>query len=112
MSAESLERSLVVLVTAPSPEKAAAMARVIVEEKLAACVNLVAPIRSIYRWEGKVCDEPEALMVIKTREGLFERLRERIVALHDYECPEILALPIERGHEPYLRWIGASTAGD
>ncbi|MGI5861317.1 MAG: divalent-cation tolerance protein CutA [Myxococcales bacterium] len=99
---------LVVLVTAPSADKAVEIGRVLVEERLAACANLVSPIRSIYRWQGKVEDEAEALLLIKTRVDVFERLRERVVGLHEYSCPEIVALPIIRGHEPYLRWLGES----
>lgn len=104
----SPDGNLVVLITAPSADKAAAIARILVEERLAACVNLVPLVRSIYRWEGKVLEEAEALMVVKTRRERFEALRERVLALHEYSCPEIVALPIERGHEAYLRWIGES----
>jgi len=96
---------VVVLVTAPSADKAAALARALVEEKLAACVNVLGGVRSIYRWEGQVQDEPEALLLIKTRGELFERLRARVVALHEYSCPEIIALPIAQGHAPYLAWL-------
>jgi periplasmic divalent cation tolerance protein len=103
--------NLIVFVTAPSAEKAAAMARVLVEERLAACVNIVPAVRSIYRWEGKVFDEAEALMVVKTLRERFEELRARVVSLHEYSCPEVVALPIERGHEPYLRWLGESVRG-
>ena len=84
--------AILVLVTAPTADKAAALARSLVEEGLAACGNVVPGLRSIYRWEGKVHDEPEAL-------------RERIVALHPYECPEVLRLDVTAGHAPYLQWI-------
>ncbi|HCF60784.1 MAG TPA: divalent-cation tolerance protein CutA [Myxococcales bacterium] len=102
------EAPLVVMVTAPSAEKASEIARVLVEERLAACANLVGPIRSIYRWQGKVEDEAEVLLLLKTRVEVFERLRERVVGLHEYSCPEVVALPIVRGHEPYLQWLGES----
>lgn len=98
----------VVLITAPSAEKAAAIGRALVEERLAACVNVVAPIRSIYRWEGEVQDEAEALMVVKTRREAFEPLRQRVLALHEYSCPEILALPVAEGHPDYLAWLAES----
>lgn len=98
----------VILVTAPTADEAARMARVLVEERLAACGNVVPQIRSIYRWEGKVQDEPEALLVLKTRSELFERLRARVVELHPYDCPEVLRLAVDGGHAPYLAWIAQS----
>jgi len=101
--------ALVVLVTAPSPEKAAEIARALVEERLAACGNVVPGLRSIYRWEGKVQDDAEALLVLKTTRGRFEALRDRVLALHPYEVPEVIALPVERGSDPYLAWIAAET---
>jgi periplasmic divalent cation tolerance protein len=100
--------AVVVLVTAPSADKAAELARTLVEEQLAACGNVLPALRSIYRWEGKVHDEPEALLILKTRANLFEALRERIVALHPYQLPEVLRLDVAAGHLPYLEWIGAS----
>jgi periplasmic divalent cation tolerance protein len=92
--------ALVVLVTAPSAEKAAELARTLVEERLAACGNVVPGLRSIYRWEGQVQDEPEALLVLKTTRSRFEALRERVLALHPYEVPEVIALPVEVGSAP------------
>ena len=100
--------AVVVLVTAPSAEKAAELARTLVEEQLAACGNVLPGLRSIYRWEGKVHDEPEALLILKTRAPLFEALRARVVALHPYQVPEVLRLDVAGGHLPYLEWIGAS----
>jgi periplasmic divalent cation tolerance protein len=97
--------AILVLVTAPTVEKAAELARALVEEELAACGNVVPGLRSIYRWEGKVHDEAEALLILKTRAALFEALRQRVVALHPYQCPEVLRLDVEEGHAPYLRWI-------
>ena len=96
---------LVVLMTAPSAEVAASMARDVVEGGLAACVNLVPGVRSIYRWEGRTCDDPEVLCVIKTRADRFAELRARIVALHPYEVAEVIGLPIAEGSTPYLSWI-------
>jgi periplasmic divalent cation tolerance protein len=101
--------ALVVLVTAPTPERAAEIARALVEERLAACGNVVPAIRSIYRWEGKVQDDQEALLVLKTTRDRFEALRERVVALHPYQVPEVLALEVEAGSAPYLAWIAAET---
>jgi periplasmic divalent cation tolerance protein len=104
-----MEDALVVLVTAPSPEQAAELARALVEERLAACGNVVPAIRSIYRWEGKVHDDAEALLVLKTTSGRFEALRERVIALHPYDVPEVLALPVAAGSAPYLAWLAAET---
>jgi periplasmic divalent cation tolerance protein len=97
--------AVLVLVTAPTAEQAASLARTLVEEGLAACGNVVPGVRSIYRWEGRVQDEAEALLVLKSRAPLFEALRERVVALHPYQCPEVLRLDVAAGHAPYLRWI-------
>lgn len=101
--------TILVLVTAPSADKAAELARTLVEEQLAACGNIVPGLRSIYRWEGQVQDEPEALLVLKTRAALFEPLRARVTSLHPYQVPEVLRLDIADGHAPYLDWIRAST---
>jgi periplasmic divalent cation tolerance protein len=101
--------ALVVLVTTPSPDRAAEIARAVVEERLAACGNVVPGLRSIYRWEGKVQDEPEALLVLKTTRARFEALRDRVLALHPYEVPEVIALPVEAGSARYLAWIAAET---
>lgn len=95
----------VVLVTAPDAEKAAALARTLVDEHLIACANLVPAVRSIYRWQGKVCDESEVLLVMKTRATAFEQVRARVQALHPYAVPEILRLDVAAGHEPYLDWV-------
>jgi len=100
---------LVVLVTAGTPEDAASIASALVEERLAACGNIIERIRSIYRWQGKIEDQPEALLVLKTRPELFEALRKRVVELHPYEVPEIIALPLAAGHPPYLDWIDSCT---
>jgi periplasmic divalent cation tolerance protein len=102
--------ALVVLVTTPTAERAAELARALVEERLAACGNVVPGLRSVYRWEGKVQDEPEALLLLKTTRARFEALRARVVALHPYEVPEVVALPVEAGSAPYLAWIAAETA--
>ncbi len=100
--------AMVVLVTAPSAEVAAAVARVLVEEGLAACGSVVPGVRSIYRWKGAVQDDAEALLLLKTERRLLPALRERLPALHPYEVPELLALAVEDGLPAYLEWIGAS----
>ncbi len=101
--------AIVVLVTTPTPERAAEIARALVEERLAACGNVVPGVRSIYRWEGKVQEDAEALLVLKTTRGRFEALRERVLSLHPYDVPEVIALPVEAGSAPYLAWIAAET---
>ena len=102
--------AIVVYVTVPDADEGARIGKALVEASLAACVSVVPGVRSIYRWEGKICDDAEALLVIKTRAGLFERLRARGTELHRYDVPEIVALPIVAGHAPYLDWIDQSTA--
>jgi len=99
---------IVVMVTVPEWE-APGLARTLVEERLVACVNLATGLRSIYWWKGKIQDEPEVLCIMKTRSARFEALRSRVKELHSYEVPEIIALPILAGHEPYLEWITENT---
>jgi periplasmic divalent cation tolerance protein len=98
-------KALIVLSTVGKEEDAAAIARTVVEENLAACVNIVPAVRSLYRWEGAVQDERESLLIIKTTEANGPRLMDRIRALHPYQVPEILAVAVDRGDEPYLRWL-------
>ena len=100
---------LVVLVTVPDAESAARLGRTVVEEKLAACVNVIPGLRSIYEYEGKLCDEAEALCLFKTRRALYPALRDRLAGLHPYQVPEIIALPFAEGNEPYLAWLAAGT---
>ena len=100
---------LVVLVTAPSAEKAAELGRVLVSERVAACANVLPGIRSIYWWEGKVQDEPEVLLLLKTARTRFDALRDRVLALHPYQLPEVIALPVEAGSTKYLEWITRET---
>jgi len=100
---------IVVLVTCGSEEEALKIANALVEAHLAACVNLVAPIRSIYRWEGKIWDEKEWLLVIKTQKDRFEELEKKVKTLHSYSVPEIISLPITEGSSAYLKWIRENT---
>ena len=96
---------IVVLSTVGKAEDAERIGRALVERRLAACVNIVPAVTSIYRWKGSVEKEEERLLLIKTRAERFPALREALVALHPYEVPEVLALSIEDGHEPYLEWL-------
>ncbi len=89
-------------------DKAAELARTLVGERLAACVNLVPGVRSIYTWKGELCDDAEVLCVIKTRRDRVDALRARLPALHPYDVPELIVLEIVAGHTPYLEWIDAS----
>jgi periplasmic divalent cation tolerance protein len=104
-----MDQSIVVFVSAGSEQEALTIARTLVEERLAACVNIVSKIRSIYRWEGKICDEPECYLIIKTRQELFQAIQKRIKTLHSYDVPEIIALPIVEGLNSYLEWIQGET---
>jgi len=100
---------LVVLTTVGSDEQADGVASALVGERLAACVNVVKGVTSIYRWEGKIARDEERLLVIKTTRARFDAVRERILALHAYEVPEIVALPIVAGSEAYLDWLRGET---
>ena len=101
---------IVVLITAPDEESAAGMARTLVDERLAACVNIITGgVRSIYRWEGSVHDETECLMLVKTVADKFDALKERVVELHGYEVPEVVALPVVKGLETYFEWVEENT---
>lgn len=101
---------ILILVTAGSETEAETIAKTLVEERLVACVNIISPIRSIYRWEGKIADEREWLLVIKTQAARFAAVEARVTALHSYQVPEVLAVPIQAGAEAYLRWVRAETA--
>jgi periplasmic divalent cation tolerance protein len=103
--------ALVVLVTAGSSEEAECIARTLVEEGLVACVNLVPGIRSIYRWQGKVADDGEILLVAKTRRDSFAALERRVRELHSYYVPEVLALAVVDGSAGYLRWLAEAVRG-
>jgi periplasmic divalent cation tolerance protein len=100
----------VLLVTAPNEEAARSIARVLVDERLAACVNVIPMSASIYRWEGKIVEEPESLLLVKTSAARVEPLAQRIAALHPYSVPEILSLPVERGLAAYIAWVVEATA--
>lgn len=96
---------IVVLITAPSEEEAVKIGAALVEGKLAACVNIVPGLRSIYRWEGKICDDREVLLIVKTKSSVFEKLKDRVRSLHPYTTPEIIAIPVTAGFEDYLKWV-------
>ena len=100
--------TVVVLVTAPTPDAAAEIARALVAERIVACGNVVPGLRSVYRWQGKVQDEPEALLVLKTKRRLLGALKARLPGLHPYQVPELLALRVADGLAAYLDWVEES----
>lgn len=102
---------VIVLITASSGDEAAKIGRVLVDEHLAACVNVISPIRSFFFWEGKTQDAQETLLVCKSRRSLMEKLVPRVKSLHSYSVPEIVALPIIAGSGEYLAWVEENTAG-
>ena len=101
--------ALVVLCTAPSAEIATTLARGLVSEGLAACVNVVPTVRSFYRWEGELQEEEETQLIIKTHRDRFEALEVWLREHHPYDVPEIIALPIVSGSPPYLEWLRGQT---
>jgi periplasmic divalent cation tolerance protein len=96
---------IVVLTTCDSEKQAEKLARTLVDQRLAACVNILPKARSIYRWEGKIEDSAEWLLMIKSRRDLFTALRAEIQKIHTYEMPEVIAIPVVDGSEAYLGWL-------
>jgi len=95
----------VVLVTVPDADAGVILARRIVGERLAACGNVIPGLTSVYRWDGEIQEDPEALVVFKTTPAAIDDLKRRVSELHSYEVPEFLVLPVVDGAEPYLRWL-------
>lgn len=100
--------ALIVFVTTSNKDEANKLTKTLVEEKLAACVSVVPSITSTYWWQGKVEKAKEALLIIKTESSRFEALTKRIKSLHSYAVPEVLALPVVRGNQDYLKWLKKS----
>jgi periplasmic divalent cation tolerance protein len=100
--------TIIVLSTTDTPELAEKIAAALLDAHEAACVNIVPGVRSIYRWEGKVCNESECLLLIKSSAENFGAIQERIRLMHSYQVPEIIALPISEGDPEYLKWLQAS----
>jgi periplasmic divalent cation tolerance protein len=99
--------ALLVLCTCPDETVAQRIAHALVEERLAACVNRLSGLRSVYRWQGTLSDEPEVLLIVKTTATRFEALEMRLKALHPYEVPEIIGIPLTYGSSDYLGWLAA-----
>lgn len=107
-----MSHEIIVLVTTPNSDEASRIADALVTKQLAACVNIVPSIQSIYRWEGKVARDQESLMIIKSTEERYAELERLVKELHSYTTPEVVALKIERGSEQYLKWLRESTEQD
>lgn len=99
---------ILVLMTASSGEEAARLAEMLVGAQLAACVQILSGIKSVFRWKGRIERQTEVLLLAKTSASKFDQLEREVRALHSYETPEIVALPLTSGSEPYLKWIAAS----
>jgi len=102
---------IIVLITVGSSEEADKIAQALVERMLAACINIVPSITSVYRWQDEVQRDSEALLIVKSRRDVFEHLKRCVKELHSYEIPEIIALPIVAGDADYLRWLDSSVPG-
>ena len=100
-----------IITTFPDRESAKKAARILVEKRLAACVQMF-PIESVYLWKGEICDDNEIVLFIKSRAALFTKIADTIKGIHPYEMPEIIQLPIADGLPEYLRWIGDCTERD
>jgi len=101
--------AIVVLVAASSEEEAMALGRMLVDQRLVACVNILPKLKSIFQWDGKIAEEEECLMILKTVKPLFKALEKVIISQHSYEVPEIIALPVVEGSESYLSWVHDET---
>lgn len=104
-----MEGHIVVMTTVSDDDAAVEIADAVVNEGLAACCNIISGVRSIYIWKGERYDEEEVLCIMKTRSRLFEELKARIIELHGYEVPEVIAIDIKDGHADYLKWIDRAT---
>jgi periplasmic divalent cation tolerance protein len=104
-----MQNHIVIYITTGSISEAKKIGRILVEEKLVACTNIISPIHSIYSWQGKICDDKEALMVLKSKQKLFNQIVKRVEELHSYDVPEIIAIPIIEGSSKYLSWLNKET---
>jgi periplasmic divalent cation tolerance protein len=104
--------AIVVLITTPNADEAARLAEMLVEHRLAACVQILPEIESVYRWQGKIERQQEVLVIAKTTKSNFEELEREVRAIHSYETPEIVALPLTTGSLPYLEWLGSNVNSD
>lgn len=100
---------ILIFSTISSKDEADKLAKTLVDQKLAACVNIIRGISSIYEWKDKICIDDEILLLIKSRKDLFDEIKSAIISLHPYELPEIISIPIIDGLDPYLKWIDENT---
>ena len=102
-------KAIIIFCTCPDDSTARQLAESLVQEKLAACVNITAPITSVYRWQGKINSDSEAMLLIKSTEAAYPRLEKRLREQHPYELPEIIAVPVKTGLNDYLEWVEENT---
>ena len=112
MPARTPHRLRAILTTTGTEEQALSIARALVSERLAACVNIIGPVRSVYRWRDAIEDDREFLLLIKTRATLYMKVERRVRELHTYEVPEVIALSMDRGSPPYIKWLLESTGAE
>lgn len=105
---ETMKANLI-YITAPNEKEAMNIGKTLVSERLAASVNMISQVRSLYWWEGKIQDEREVVIVAKTSAALVEELTERVISMHSYSCPCVVSVPILKGHQAFLDWIGDVT---
>jgi periplasmic divalent cation tolerance protein len=105
------QEAIVVFITAPNREEATRLAEMLVEKRLAACVQILPEMESVYRWQGEVERQREVLLIAKTAGAKFEELEKQVRAAHSYETPEIVALQLSAGSSPYLEWLRTSVDG-
>ena len=107
-----MKEYILVFITAPTGKAAEKIAEALVKDRLAACVNIVRGVSSIYSWKGKIEHESEDLLLVKTRAEMLEQVTQKVVDLHPYDVPEVIAHSLEAGYSPYLQWIDDVLAGD
>ena len=112
MPARTPHKLRAILTTTGTEELALAIARALVSERLAACVNIIGPIRSVYRWRDAIEDDREYLLLIKTRATNYMKVESRVRELHSYEVPEVLSMTVDRGSPPYIKWLLESTGAE
>ena len=100
---------VIILCTTPGKEPAKKIAESLVNKKLAACVSMIEGVTSVYEWEGKICEDTECQMIIKSRNGVFQKIKEEITSMHPFEVPEIVSLNVNDGLDSYLKWISENT---
>lgn len=103
--------AMLAYITNGSHEEARRIAEILIGERLAACANIYPPIISVFEWEGELQHDEEVVLIAKTTEAGFERLRQRVCDIHSYDCPCVVGLKVEQGHEPFLQWIGEQVHG-